>query len=97
MGKVLVIAEKPSVGRELAIILGCKKQGNGCLIGDDYIVSWAIGHLISLAEPEDYDAKFKRWSFANLPILPEKLKIKPVDNTIRQYKILENLMNLSLY
>ena len=93
MGKVLVIAEKPSVGRELAKILGCKKQGNGCLIGDDYIVSWAIGHLISLAEPEDYDAKFKRWSFANLPILPEKLKIKPVENTIRQYKILENLMN----
>ena len=93
MGKILVIAEKPSVGRELAKILECNKQGNGCLIGKDHIVSWAIGHLITLCEPVDYNPDYKRWNFIDLPILPEKLKLKPVDNTIRQFKILENLMN----
>ena len=93
MGKILVIAEKPSVGRELAKILGCKKQGDGCLIGDDHIVSWAIGHLITLCEPQDYDVNLKRWNFKDLPILPEKLQIKPVENTLRQYNILHKLMN----
>jgi DNA topoisomerase-3 len=92
MGKVLVIAEKPSVGRELAKILGCKKQGNGCLIGDKHIVSWAIGHLVTLCEPQDYDPELKRWNFADLPILPRQLKIKPVENTIQQYNILARLM-----
>jgi len=93
MGKILVIAEKPSVGRELAKILGCNKQGNGCLIGPDHIVSWAIGHLITLCEPVDYNPNYKRWNFKDLPIIPKQLQIKPVENTLRQYTILEKLMN----
>ena len=57
MGKTLVLAEKPSVGREIARVLGCKKAGNGCLEGDKYIVTWALGHLVTLADPDVYDKK----------------------------------------
>ena len=61
MGKILVIAEKPSVGRDIAKVLHCNKKGEGCLIGDDYIVSWAVGHLITLCDAEEYDEKYKKW------------------------------------
>ena len=58
MGKILVVAEKPSVGRDYAKVLGCKEKGEGCLIGPQYVVTWAVGHLIELCEPEAYDEKF---------------------------------------
>lgn len=57
MGKVLVLAEKPSVGRDLAKVLKCNKKGNGYLEGNKYIVTWALGHLITLSDPESYDEK----------------------------------------
>lgn len=80
MGKILVIAEKPSVARDIARVLGCKKenQKQGFLQGNDYIVSWAIGHLVTLAEPEDYDNKYKKWNMETLPILPEQMKLKVI-------------------
>lgn len=59
MGKVLVLAEKPSVGRDLAKVLKCNKKGNGYLEGNKYIVTWALGHLITLSDPESYDEKYK--------------------------------------
>ncbi len=93
MGKVLVIAEKPSVGRDIAKVLKCTTKGEGCLIGEEYVVSWAIGHLVTLAEPEDYDPSFKKWNFQSLPILPQKMKLKPVKKTVSQLKILRRLMN----
>ncbi len=93
MGKVLVIAEKPSVGRDIAKVLQCNKKGDGCLIGESYIVSWAIGHLISLCDAEEYDSKYKKWKMDTLPIIPEKIKLKPIKQTVSQYKILKNLMN----
>lgn len=93
MGKKLIITEKPSVGRDIARVLGVKQKGEGCLIGDEYIVTWAIGHLITLIEPEEYDSKYKKWSFENLPIIPSQMKIKPISKTKAQFQIIKKLMN----
>src|SRR5215211_3968583 len=82
MGKTLVIAEKPSVARDLSNALpGSFKQAKdkSHLIGDDYVVTWAVGHLVGLAEPDAYDEKLKKWRFADLPILPEHFKLVPND------------------
>jgi len=93
MGKKLVIAEKPSVGRDLARVLKCAGKGDGFLYNEDYAVSWAIGHLAELCEPEDYDAKYKKWTFDALPIIPDEIKLKAAAKTKAQYNILKNLMN----
>lgn len=93
MGKILVIAEKPSVGRDIAKVLGCKQKGEGCIIGEHYIVTWAVGHLITLLEPEDYDIKYKKWSYNTLPIIPEQMKIKPIKKTKKQFDMVKKLMN----
>lgn len=93
MSKILIVAEKPSVGKDIAKVLKCNKKGDGCLIGNDYIVSWAIGHLIELCDPEEYDIKYKKWKIDTLPIIPEKIKLKPIKNTISQFNILKQLMN----
>ncbi|MGI6707250.1 MAG: DNA topoisomerase III [Clostridia bacterium] len=93
MGKILVIAEKPSVGRDIARVLGCRTKGEGFLEGDRYIVTWAIGHLVTLAEPEDYDPVYKSWRLDTLPILPSKMKLKPISKTRKQYAIVKKLMN----
>ena len=61
MTKSLVLAEKPSVARDIAKVLNCNKQGNGFLEGPQYVVTWALGHLVTLAEPEHYDQKYKTW------------------------------------
>jgi DNA topoisomerase-3 len=82
MSKTLVIAEKPSVGRDLAGALpGAFKQSKDktYLEGDDFIISWAVGHLVGLAAPDEYDPKLKKWRFADLPIVPDKFKLVPVD------------------
>lgn len=93
MGKILVIAEKPSVARDIAKTLKANQKGDKCLIGEKYVVSWAVGHLVTLVEPEDYDAKYKKWNFATLPILPEKMELKAVKNTRDQLKVLHGWMN----
>lgn len=89
MGKILVIAEKPSVGRDIARVLGCKEKADGCITGERYIVTWAMGHLVELLMPEDYDDKYKKWSLDDLPIIPEPMKIKPVKKTIKQFNIIK--------
>ncbi|MBR6652653.1 MAG: DNA topoisomerase 3 [Anaerotignum sp.] len=93
MGKILVIAEKPSVARDIAKVLKASQKGDGCLIGEKYVVSWAVGHLVTLAEPEDYDEKYKKWNFSTLPILPEEMKLKAITQTRSQLKILHKWMN----
>ncbi|GFI61061.1 DNA topoisomerase 3 [Clostridiales bacterium] len=93
MGKILVIAEKPSVARDLARVLKCSQRGVGFISGDKYIVSWAVGHLVTLSEPEDYDKAYKRWSEASLPIIPEKMKLKAIKSSKKQLSILKVLMN----
>lgn len=92
MGKILVIAEKPSVARDIARVLRAGERGEGCLIGAEYVVSWAIGHLVTLAEPEEYDEGYKKWAFSTLPILPEEMKRKAIPKTRSQLRILQKWM-----
>src|ERR1700750_1397513 len=83
MPRTLVIAEKPSVGRDLASALpGTYKSSKDktYLEGDEYVITWAVGHLVGLAPPDDYDPKLKKWRFADLPILPETFKLVPNDD-----------------
>jgi DNA topoisomerase-3 len=85
MSKTLVIAEKPSVGRDLARVLpGTFKKEEGWLEAEEYIVTWAVGHLVQLAEPDEYDAKYKRWRIEDLPIVPEKFKLVVRDERSRK-------------
>ena len=93
MGRIVVIAEKPSVGRDIARVVGCRDRGNGCLIGEKYIVTWAVGHLVTLMEPDELDEKYKRWSFATLPILPEEIPLKVIRQTKDQFNIIKKLIN----
>lgn len=90
--KSLVIAEKPSVGRDIARVLGCKQGGNGFLEGKDYVVTWALGHLVELADPESYGDQWKEWKLESLPMLPEKLEIQVIQKTGRQYQTVKTQM-----
>ncbi|MBM7618745.1 DNA topoisomerase-3 [Bacillus tianshenii] len=85
MSKTVVLAEKPSVARDIARVLKCGKKGNGFLEGDQYIVTWALGHLVTLADPEAYDAKFKAWKLEDLPMLPNETKLVVIKQTGKQY------------
>ena len=87
MSKLLVLAEKPSVGRDLARVLNCNKKGNGFFEGEKYIVTWALGHLVTLADPEAYDEKYKARSLEYLPMLPENLKLVVIKQSGRQFSI----------
>ena len=95
MGQILVIAEKPSVGRDIARVLQCNQRGNGCLIGNGYTVTWAVGHLVTLEEPDEIDPKYKKWSNDTLPILPETIPLKVISSSRDQFKIVKELMNSS--
>ena len=92
MSKTIVLAEKPSVARELAAVLGCRTRGDGCLIGEKYIVTWALGHLVTLADPEQYDEKYKKWSMETLPMLPEKAELCVIPETKKQYAAVKKLI-----
>ncbi len=92
--KSLIIAEKPSVARDIAKVLKCIKKGDGYLYNDTYIISWAIGHLVTLCEPEEYDKNLKKWTINSLPIIPPEIKIKAIKNTREQLKILTSLINM---
>ena len=92
MEKTLVLAEKPSVGRELARVLDCKKSGNGYLEGDKYIVTWALGHLVTLADPDVYDKKYEKWDMQDLPMLPQNMKLVVIPESRRQFQAVSSLM-----
>src|SRR5215208_8289952 len=94
MPKTLVIAEKPSVGRDLTRALpGQFSKHEGYLESDSHVVTWAVGHLVALAEPDEYDARFKKWRAADLPILPAEFKLKPVDSrSSKQLSVVQKLM-----
>lgn len=93
MGQIVVVAEKPSVARDIARVLGASARGEGCLSGNGYTVTWAIGHLVTLKEPEEIDERFKRWRTEDLPILPERMELKVISKTRSQYKIVKTLIN----
>ena len=88
--KSLVIAEKPSVGKDIARVLGCRKSADGCLEGDKYIVTWAFGHLVELAAPEEYDKKYKDWNMADLPMMPEPFKLEVIGKTAKQFGVVKH-------
>ncbi|MDO9576417.1 MAG: DNA topoisomerase III [Candidatus Cloacimonadales bacterium] len=90
--KSLVLAEKPSVGKDLGRVLNCRPHGRGFMEGDKYVVTWALGHLVTLAEPETYDAKFKQWNLEYLPMLPEKMKLKVMKQTSQQFSTVKSLL-----
>ena len=89
MAKTLVLAEKPSVARELARVLGCKQSGEGYLEGEKYIVTWALGHLVELAPPEDYDKAWAKWDMLTLPMLPERMKTVVIRQSGRQFRAVQ--------
>lgn len=90
MSKSVVIAEKPSVARDIARVLKCDKKGNGYLEGSKYIVTWALGHLVALADPESYDVKYKKWNLEDLPMLPERLKLTVIKQTGKQFNAVKS-------
>lgn len=88
--KTLVIAEKPSVGRDIARVLQCTRSNQGALEGEKYIVTWALGHLVTLADPEGYDPKYKAWNAEDLPMMPQHFKLVVIKQTHRQFQIVKN-------
>ena len=91
----LVIAEKPSVAHSIAKVIGADKRKDGYLEGNGYIVSWCVGHLIELAEPQTYEDRYGKWNIDDLPIIPESWKYQVSDSTKKQYAILKTLMERS--
>lgn len=88
--KSLIIAEKPSVARDIARVLRCGKSQNGVIEGEKYIVTWGLGHLVTLADPEDYDTKYKAWKMEDLPMMPEPFKLEVIKQTGKQYSIVKS-------
>lgn len=84
--KSLVLAEKPSVARDIARVLKCGKKLNGALEGERYIVTWALGHLVTLADPEEYDKKYKEWNMEYLPMMPKNMELVVIKQTAKQYQ-----------
>ncbi|MFZ5986721.1 MAG: DNA topoisomerase III [Bacillota bacterium] len=93
MGKTLVLTEKPSVGRDIAKVLNCSQGGNGYMMGARYIITWALGHLVTLAEPEAYGDRYKTWKLEDLPMLPGKMELVVIRQTAKQFNIVRGLMN----
>ena len=89
----LVIAEKPSVARSIAGVIGADQKRDGYMEGNGYLVSWCVGHLVELAPPNVYDAKYVKWSIADLPILPQKWQYLVSTSTKKQFGILQKLMH----
>lgn len=92
MGKTLVLAEKPSVGKDIARVLKCHKQNGSFIEGNDYVVTWAMGHLVGLADPESYGNEYKTWSMETLPMLPERMKLNVLKGTGKQYQVVKTLL-----
>ena len=91
--KTLIVAEKPTVGRDIARVLKVSGHQEGCLVSDDYIVTWAIGHLVSLKEPDEIDERFSKWRMTDLPMLPRTIPLKVLPATAKQFDIVKKLMH----
>src|SRR5699024_2509536 len=93
MVKSLVLAEKPSVARDIARVLNCNIKGSGYLEGEKYIVTWALGHVVTLADPETYDVKYKTRKLEDLPMLPECSKLTVMKKTGEQFTTIKSQLN----
>ena len=92
MKKTLVLAEKPSVAREIAKVLGCNQNGNGYIMGSKHIITWALGHLVTLADPEMYSERYKTWNLEDLPMLPKRMELVVIKGTRKQFEVIKGLM-----
>ena len=88
----LILTEKFSVASDFAKSLGVKTKGEGCFKGNGFIITWAVGHLVTLCEPEDYDKAMKRWSLDTLPLIPQSFEYKPIKQSYKQFKIIKTLL-----
>lgn len=93
--KKLIIAEKPSVGKTYANILGVTQMKDGYMESDTWIVTWSVGHLIELSYPEAYDPALKKWAMETLPFLPERYKYNVISNVRKQFNVVKSLYNRS--
>ena len=93
MGKRLIVAEKPSVGRDIAKVLNCKEQVSGAIIGENDIITWAFGHLVSQCYPEEMDERYKEWKMEDLPIIPDPFQLKVLGSGEKQFGIIKEYMN----
>ncbi|MBO5502052.1 MAG: DNA topoisomerase III, partial [Clostridia bacterium] len=91
--KKLIVAEKPSVAKDIARVLGVKSRGDGYLYGEEYVITWAIGHLVSLCEPGEVNEKWQKWNMYDLPMLPASIPLKALPATKKQYDTVRKLMN----
>ena len=92
MSKKLIVAEKPSVARDIARVLGVRGKGEGCILGEEYVITWAIGHLVSLCEPGEANPAWEKWNMADLPMLPERIPLKVLPATKSQFAVIKRLM-----
>jgi len=90
--KSIILAEKPSVARDYADVLDCKKKGKGYFEGNKYIITWAFGHLVTLTDPDYYDRKYREWKLEDLPIIPEKMRLKVIRQSSQQFTIIKKLI-----
>ena len=88
--KSLVIAEKPSVARDIARGLKCNKNISGAIEGSQYVVTWALGHLVTLADPDGYDKKWKEWKMEVLPMMPKQMELVVIKKTAKQYNAVKS-------
>ncbi len=93
MGKRLIVAEKPSVGRDIANVLNCRENGKGCRIGENDVVTWAVGHLVGLCYPDELNEKYSEWNIDDLPIIPEAFNLKVLESGEKQFEIVKTWMN----
>ena len=91
-GTIAVLAEKPSVARDIARVLGADKRGNGYLQGNGYVVTWAIGHLVSLAEPHQINPQWRQWRLEALPILPEQWPLVVYERSKEQFEVVQKIL-----
>ena len=90
--KQLILAEKPSVARDIARVMGAARKADGFIEGGQYVVTWALGHLVTLADPDAYDEKYKAWRLEDLPMLPTKMKLVVIGQTKKQFYTVQKLM-----
>ena len=89
----LVLAEKPSVAMSLSKVIGADQRGDGYMEGNGYLVSWCVGHLVELSQPEAYDEKYAKWRYGDLPILPALWQYQVSSSTKKQFDVLKKLLN----
>ena len=88
----VVLAEKPSVARDIAAALGATRRGAGCFEGEGYVVTWAIGHLVGLAQPHEIDPAWRRWSLATLPMLPAEFPLVVIPETRAHFEVVRKIL-----